>query len=99
MLNVSRDGRRAKAEVVKRFNRAERCRDRVIREEEERPDDAEDSRATSTGGVDAPAVGIKPADVCVRPPNGEDHQAHRADEPEAGPSGDQKRKAEDVKPA
>ena len=89
----------AEAEVVERFDGAERGGDGVVGEEQQRADDAEDAAAAPAGGVDAAAVGVEAADLRVGPADDEDQQAHRADEPEAGPPGDEERQAQHVEPA
>src|SRR5690242_7510974 len=94
-----RDVLLADAEVVEAVEGAEGGGDGVVGEEEERADDAQELGALPGGGVDAAAVGIEAADLGVCPGDGEDEDAHRADEPEAGAAGDEEGEAEDVEAA
>src|SRR5438552_2523445 len=59
-------------EIMERVHRAERRRDRVIREEQQRPDHPQEPAVMPGGRVDAAAIRIDAANLRIGPPNRHD---------------------------
>src|SRR5438552_18391834 len=85
-----------KPEVVKRVERAEAGGDGVISEKQKRADDGEHPALVLGGGINAAAVGVDAADLCVGPADADDQHAHRQDQPETSATREQQRDSQHI---
>src|ERR1043166_833721 len=84
------------AEILKRRERADRCRDQIVGHEQKRADDGDDFAAMSHARVHAAAVRIKPADDHVVDADEGSENTHRRDQPKGSVTGNRESQSDDV---